>query len=223
MIKSEYQSFVDLWLTAHEVSASNRVPSNNAVSAIFEALIDYDLTSIKTALSQHSRICKFAPTPHDVIKILDIGNKRMSADEAWALCPTNEDDTVIWNEDIAMAHDAAVHLLDEGDKVAARMAFKSAYNRICEKADIERRPIKWSVSLGFDKEKRNSAIRKAVTDGLISLDHANKLLPSSLVAGPIGKLLTGKVVDFNEIKEKKTKAHLKEISDSLKKPVINNE
>jgi len=216
MIETDIDEFVDLWATATEISVGNKQLSDNAVNAIFETLIDYNISSIKKALLHHGRINKFPPTPRDIIEILNIGNKRISADEAWAICPSNSDETVVWNEDIAAAYTVACNLLNEGDKVAARMTFKSAYNRICEKAEVEGRCVRWTISLGFDKLQRESVIKKAVMNGFITQNYANKLLPSSMVAGPIGKLLTGKTIDFDKIRDKKARLNLREISNKLK-------
>ena len=224
MNKSDHQVFVRTWLIAHESSASNKQPSSDVVNYVFEALFDYSINSIVSAIKLHGKQSRFAPTTADIIKILNIGNKRLSADEAWGLCPHSEDDTVCWTRDMAKAHTAASELIDSGDKVAGRMAFKAAYTRICEQAELEGEPVHWLMSLGFDRDQREPAIKRAVEDGLISYSQGQKLLPSSMEAGPIGKLLTGKTVNLDEIKNKNAMDQLKKIKDMLnKKPVISHE
>jgi len=215
MNKSDFNLFSQIWMNAHAMSSSNKPQTNEVIKGIFEILIDYDVADIGLALRHHCKTSRFAPTPADIVKILNISNKRMSADEAWSLCPASEDETVVWADEIAEAFGAAASSLDEGDRIAARMAFKSAYERICEKAELERRPVKWSVSLGFDKTQREPAIRRAVESGFITHQQAKKLLPSSTDGGAIGKLLTGKVVNFDEVKNKKARQRLKDIKSLL--------
>jgi len=70
MIENDIEEFVDMWMSACEMSAGGKVPSDKVINVIFETLIDFDIKHVKKALSQHSKLCKFAPTPHDVIKIL---------------------------------------------------------------------------------------------------------------------------------------------------------
>jgi hypothetical protein len=68
-------------------------------------------------------------------------------------------------------------LLEDGDSIAARMAFKETYERIVSKSRADRVPVRWSVSLGFDKQGREPAISEAVRKQRITIDHAIKLLP----------------------------------------------
>ena len=86
MNKSDHENFVDVWLTAHESSASNKQPSNNAVNYVFELLCEYSIEHIKKALSEHGNNCKFAPTPADVVKILQ--NHSIYGDSANVECPS---------------------------------------------------------------------------------------------------------------------------------------
>jgi hypothetical protein len=51
--------------------------------------------------------------------------------------------------------------MDMGDEVGARMAFKSAYDRLVAKAKETNTPVNWTASLGFDQERRVLAIEQA--------------------------------------------------------------
>jgi hypothetical protein len=107
-------------------------------------------------------------------------NKRLGVDEAWALYPHNEDASAVITDEIAEAMQVAYPLLQEGDKIGARMAFKDAYIRITnEHRDAGIKP-KWFPSLGRDKDGREQALKQAEAKGLLSHDHVAGLLPSPI-------------------------------------------
>ena len=111
-----------------------------------------------------------------------------SANEAWGLVLASQDetDTVVWTEQIAEAAGIAQPILDAGDEVGARMAFRDAYDRILrERAD----PPRWFPSLGRDPQRRTAAIDRAVRAGLLTQQHAAGLLPAPNDPGPIGAAL----------------------------------
>lgn len=196
MIPNEYSEFYEIWIDAHAKSSSNQIPADRVVMSVFDDLMNYSLDSVRAALRHHARQSRFAPTPHDVVSLLDSGNRRMSADEAWAVMPKDEFETVVWTHEMAEAYGIASGILVEGDKIAARMAFKSAYDRLCSEAVMMQRPVIWSVCVGFDKSRIEPALQKAVAAGRISQDRANKFLPAPVDAGPIAGLLTGKVTEL---------------------------
>jgi len=68
-------------------------------------------------------------------------------------------------------------LLMDGDKIAARMAFKESYERAVSVARAERKPVCWRMSLGHDVAGREAAITEATIKGLISTNYAVSLLP----------------------------------------------
>lgn len=111
-----------------------------------------------------------------------------TANEAWALvlASADESDTVVWTEQIAEAAGIARPVLDAGDEVGARMAFRDAYDRI-----LRERPEspRWFASLGSDAGRRAAAIDKAVRAGLLTQHHAAGLLPAPKDPGPIGGAL----------------------------------
>ena len=111
-----------------------------------------------------------------------------SANEAWGLvlASLDESDTVVWTEQIAEAAGVAQPVLDVGDEVGARMAFRDAYERI-----LRERPEKprWFPSLGSDLGRRTAALDRAVRAGLLTQSHATGLLPAPKDIGPIGAAL----------------------------------
>lgn len=70
MNENDSENFVDIWSTACEMSAGGKVPSNKIINIIFESLIEFDITLIKKALSEHCKKCKYSPTLSDVMEIL---------------------------------------------------------------------------------------------------------------------------------------------------------
>ena len=76
------------------------------------------------------------------------------------------------------------------------MAFKSAYERLCNEAVLMNKPVKWSVSIGTDKSAVEVVLKRAVELGRISQESANKLLPGPADGGLIAGLLTGKVSEL---------------------------
>ena len=102
---------------------------------------------------------------------------RLGADEAWALYPHNEANSAVITDEMAEAMHVAYPLLQEGDKIAARMSFKEAYARIVLQNKMNGISPKWFPSLGTDKDSRQQVIDDAVRLGRLTKDHALSLLP----------------------------------------------
>jgi len=108
---------------------------------------------------------------------------RPGADEAWAMIPRDEYTSAVLSDEMLCALGIAQPLLDEGDQVAARMAFKEAYIRMVGENKRNGVAVRWIPSLGFDKEGREAALNTAVRLGRVGADHAGGLLaPSQAVA-----------------------------------------
>lgn len=103
-------------------------------------------------------------------------NRRISADEAWALYPHDEATSAVITDEIAEAMGIAQPLLNEGDKVGARMAFKTAYERITENNKTNNINPKWFPSFGSDQHGRDKAIKEAIRIGRLP-HNVIKLLP----------------------------------------------
>lgn len=116
-------------------------------------------------------------TVADVIARLDDG--RPGVEQAWSMVAFDEAVTVVWTEEIRKAWAVSYRLLAEGDRVAARMAFKEAYVAAVQAARERREPVVWSVSLGTDPNGRSGPVLEAVEKGRIPLEHAQLWLPPS--------------------------------------------
>ena len=171
--------------------------SEPAAKAIVARLSSYPLESVLKALDKCQTEVTGRLSLAAIIGRIDDG--RPSADEAWstAILANDESVTVVWTTETAKAYWAAAALLDEGDKVGARMAFRDVYEREVSNARQAGTVTKWEATLGTDPYQRESAIRQAAELNRIGNEHANALLPhigSEDALQEVKKLVALKVV-----------------------------
>lgn len=150
------------------------------VKAIYwRALSDLSIEEVRVALDKHVKgpEGQFMPLPAHIIGMMKKSDGRPTADEAWAIVPKSEGPSVVWNDEIAEAAGIAMDLLDEGDQVAARMAFKAAYERIVERNRAEGLPVKWWLSRGHDRQDDERAVREAMDKGRLTMARAIGFCP----------------------------------------------
>jgi len=129
--------------------------------------------------------------------------------------------------EIQLAMQAAKPVMDLGDEVGARMAFRAAYDRLTDAARKAGTKPTWVVSLGHDPEGRINAVHQAQRLGRLTQDQAQQALVGlEYIAPPapdgvaIAGLLTGKVSgSLNE----DTHNRLMEIRDGLEQRRRENE
>ena len=134
-----------------------------------------------------------------ILKHAQAADGHPGKDEAWAiaLSASDESETVVMTAEIRQAMAASGPVLEAGDKVGARMAFMSAYERLVAAARADATPAKWEVSLGYDAARRVTAIESAVRSKLISQEAGAKHLAHLRIAPPsedglaIAGLITG--------------------------------
>jgi hypothetical protein len=99
-------------------------------------------------------------------------------EQAWAACLPARDEwrTIVWTEEMATAFGAAKPLLDQGDVIAARMAFKEVYTTLMREVRRRHVPAKWFPSLGHDVEDRRYALLAAQEQGKLKGEHVKGLL-----------------------------------------------
>ncbi len=150
-------------------------PSDVNTALWFRALVDHDIATVRAAFDAHVRDPqrgRFVPTPADLIAQIqgaDGGDGRPGPEEAFALALRGADEavTIVWTDETAQAWAIAKPVMDLGDEVGARMAFREAYGRLVDAARRERRPANWSASLGFDLAGRAQALDAAHSAGLL--------------------------------------------------------
>jgi len=141
--------------------------SPNAARMMIAELSQYNEPMVLAALRRCARECKYKLSLADIISRLDDG--RPGAEEAWSMLPKQECDTVVWTNEMAVAYGVAAPLIELGDLVAARMAFKESYAKQLTQAQTDGVPVKWLTSLGHDPHGRAGPVRAAVVAGKISL------------------------------------------------------
>ena len=177
---------------------------SEAALEVFEAdLSGYSEEQILAALTRCRRELSGRLTVSAVIDRISCAGGHPTANEAWGvvMASADESDTVIWTDQIAEAAGIARPILDAGDEVGARMAFRDAYERIVR--DGGDAAPRWFPSLGHDPEKRQAAIERAVSAGRMTQKHASGLLPAPVNASGafIAGLLTGKAVEMPKAPE----------------------
>ncbi len=174
------------------ISRGKYTPNAEASALFFNALQAYDLATVSAAFTAHVKDPvrgKFAPTPADLIAQIDAAysDGRPGADEAWAMTPASEEQTVVWTNEMAEAYHIAAPLLLANDKVGARFAFREAYDRIVARAKREGRRPTWEASLGSHFELRKQALQRAVEQGKLTAEYAHDQCPA--LPPPAAKVL----------------------------------
>ena len=152
-----------------------RVFSPGAARQFAADLSSYPESQVLGALERCRREVKGVLSLADVISRLDDG--RPGPDEAWAMIPRDESQSVVWTDEMAVAYGVAQPLLAAGEAIAARLAFRECYAQIVTLARCERRAAQWRLSPGRDAASRAQAITDAVEMGRLSRVHAMALLP----------------------------------------------
>lgn len=187
-----------------------------------------DLKSFQDVLDTHMLdpvAGRFMPKPADVIAILMAAqpDQRPAADEAWAMAldAFDEANTVCTTDEILEAVRAASPVYKSGDKIGARMAFKSAYDRIIAERRARRIQPVWQLSLGWDAEKRANAAQEALRVGRLQLEDVKDFLPlppPSCVSKAVA-LLTKKtnVVEFPVDDNAQNRMRIQQLREAIAK------
>lgn len=176
MQRNEIQQFTSIWAAAWEQAGASVTAT--AIELAFEALHEYPIHDIRRALTMHMRDPsrgRFPPKVADVISILrpTDASDWPSSDEAWAICVRSFDemDTVIVTDEIMQAREASQAVMDLGDEVGARMAFRECYDRAVSAARFSGHRPRWWVSNGADPEMRARRVTEAVRIGRLAKEH----------------------------------------------------
>ena len=177
MVEQDFEAFADAFGAAWDF---HKPLSDRAMAAAFSQLSVYPIQVVLAAISAHMldpRRGQYAPKPADIVAQIEAGSprlNRLSADEAWAMMPTSEEESIVWTEEMAQAFAIASPLLADGDRIGARMAFKGAYERLSEQSRASGKPVRWTVSRGWNADNLESVVRDAVRLGRISPEQARE-------------------------------------------------
>ena len=145
--------------------------SAEAVAFMARTLVEHGEEAALQAVERAARECRGRLT---LAAIIDKVPGRIGAEEAWEIALQAE----LWDENRTVVVPRAIFyafpwaLWEEGDRVAARMAFKERYPAL---ADEHRGQM--HVSEGWDKARREGAIVDAVRNSMLTVDQGLVHLP----------------------------------------------
>jgi hypothetical protein len=193
--------------------------SPNAAKMMADDLERFTVNDLVNALTACRREVTGRLTLAAIIQRAEAADGRPGKDEAWAIAMTTNDEweTVVLTDEIQLALAAAKPILDAGDKVGARMAFLSAYERLVSQAREDSKRPNWHVSVGFDANRRVEAIAKAVQMQRITQE-SGRLYLADLRVTPItedGRAIAGLITGHVTRPNAEVRAKLKAVKDSI--------
>lgn len=160
-------------------------PSGDLLTVFWTTFSNVSIADFESAMQAHLLDPKhgmFAPKPADIVRGLQgkqENDGRPDADEAWsiALQANSEDATIVWTPEIRAAWAGAEPIIAEAnDRIGARKAFMSTYDRLVQRAREQNEPVKWEVSLGHDPDLREQALAQSARLNRISSNAANAMI-----------------------------------------------
>jgi hypothetical protein len=181
MQDSDKKQFAHI-LRASFLTLGGESPEVDVMRMWWATLQQFAIDDVRQAFGEYVRRGKYQPKPADIIEIIERlkPDGRPLPDEAWAMVPRDEAQSVIMSDEIATAMQVAQPLLDAGDQIAARMAFRDAYTRAVEENRRVGKQPRWFPSLGHDPHGRAKAIADAVEKKRITMDRAETILPHAI-------------------------------------------
>jgi hypothetical protein len=176
MKQAEFDAFTEVLTTVADYYRVSMKPGT--IALWWNALMAFDLLTVKGLLTEHVATAKFMPTIAELLDALKSMDGRPDPEEAWSIVARSLQDesvTVVWTQEMAQAFGVALGL--SNDRVAARMAFKEAYQNAVREARKQSRPAKWTASLGHDVGGREGVLVQAQRQGKLTADYVSALLP----------------------------------------------
>lgn len=167
MTLEEKEQVLRTLVATAEVMGGEMKPTTALVMA--QDLDEYPFHEVMTALNRVRKEATGKLTLKAIIDMLSPGRDWLSANEAWSLAlpAADERNTVVWTREARDAFNIALPLLEEGDKIGARMAFIAAYDRSVSIAKAAGGAPNVEVSEGWDKQLRVVAVDQAVNRGIL--------------------------------------------------------
>lgn len=155
-------------------------PSKEAMRFFYDALQGYSLDQVRQALTAHVMTSRYMPTVADVIERIAAatpGMSRPAADEAWMRTPAETDSYWATDEMLgAWAVVAGEMNSPRPDRVAARVAFRDAYNRLVAEAQAQGRPVRWQLVRGTRHDNLEHTVREGLRLGYLPRQDADEIL-----------------------------------------------
>lgn len=152
--------------------------STAAAEMLADDLSAFDEADILAALARCRLELDGPLRAAEVLSRIDDG--RPNADEAWAMMPSGEQDSVVWTEEMVQAWGSVLPLLNADDPAKAQAAFRIAYQKKVIAARMRGKAPQWTPSLGHDVAGRELALRQAMAKGRITAEQAEMLLGYAL-------------------------------------------
>lgn len=176
MNQSEFRDFSTLLVGIADYYGKTLQPAT--IQLYWNALSRLEFEAVKRLLNAHIQTSRFMPSIAEILDACRAMDGRPDAEAAWAVVARSLNDegvTVVWTEEMAAAFGVALGL--QNDRVAARMAFKEAYERLVREARARGVPVRWMASLGHDVGGREGPLMAAVKEGRLTADQVVGLLP----------------------------------------------
>lgn len=177
MLSSDEQAELAMAICATAETLGQTI-SAQAAEMMAEDLAEHPAELIGAALRACRRELTGKLTLAAILQRVHGADGRPEPNEAWAIAMQSMDEaeTVLMTPEIQNAAAAAAPIYHAGDKVGARMAFLSAYERVVHSARQQAMPVEWRLSLGHDQERRARAIEEARVLGRLPAPAAAHLL-----------------------------------------------
>lgn len=190
MRKEDFKEFAQMLdAVCGLLSRGAYTPNAQNTALFFRALARYELETVRSAFDSH--VCdpargKFVPVPADILAQIESraqNDGRPDAEEAWALavCARDEGATVVWTDEMAEAYGICLPVLNGGDEIGARMAFKSAYMRLVDAARSIGAPARWGASLGHNKLEQTATLQRHAQLGRVPFPALSNTNPVGLL------------------------------------------
>lgn len=149
--------------------------NDDAIMMLKLDLKNYPEEKIIKALQKCRMELRFFPRLADILDRME--GSHLGENEAWALCPKTEEESVCWTPQIKKAYFVALPLLENGDKFGAMKAFCEVYRKEISEAKANQIEPVWEISLGFDKSQRETCLLEAVKLKRLEVEEIKQYLP----------------------------------------------
>jgi hypothetical protein len=197
--------------------------SEGAMRVYLFHLSKYEIDQVISALLRCQVELKHFPTIAEICERLSDG--RPGAEEAWGMIPKDEYSSVVWSEEMRQAFGKCYSLLQDGEKIAARMTFKESYEELVSKNRALGVPVRWLPTRGTDRSGVATALLEAVEQQRIPIQAAIEWMPeieqyapsSPLLKAPEARLALGYPPDLKAVQGNVDR--VKELAASIPKKI----
>lgn len=138
--------------------------SQQASKVIIKQLSNYDFNQVHSAIERCMNEISGRLTLAAIKQRIDDG--RPSPEIAWSQCPMNEDTAAVLTEEQHQALCSVSKMLNDGDKIPARMAFIEKYKSLVAEARANGSPVKYQLTRSLtNRDADFDAVKEAVESG----------------------------------------------------------